>query len=204
MALFGERARELARELSPAEAGIGPLLERDYWVVIQNCRLKPSEVVQLVSRRFPEFAPKELAWFRRPDGSTEPLAKGDELEVQIRGAGTFGVRVLHRDSTSFTIGTLTGHPEAGRITFGAYRNGRGDVIFHIRSRARSGSRAHYAGFVALGDAMQTNCWTDFVNRVALSAGDGVVGWIHADKRKHRRRADNPEDLCGPTFVARSD
>ncbi len=204
MGLIERRARERIRELAPADGGIGPLLERDYWAVINGCRLKPSQVIDLVRRNFPEFAPRQLARFRRTREVNEPLGEGDELEVQIRGAGTFGVRVLQVDQASFTLGTLTGHPEAGRITFGAYRNRRGDVIFHIRSRARSGSRAHYAGFIALGDAMQTNCWTDFVNRVALTTGDGVVGWIHADKRRFAGGGEVPEDLCGPTYVAEAD
>ena len=30
-----------------------------------------------------------------------------------------------------TLGTLEGHPEAGRITFGAYRNERGDVVGNV-------------------------------------------------------------------------
>ena len=204
MRLLERRARERARELSPAVAGYGPLLERDYWAIIKHCRLKPSEVMRLVALRFPEFAPTGLARFRRVGASEEPLSPGDELEVQIRGAGTFAVRVLGVDRGSFTIGTLAGHPEAGRITFGAYRNRRGDVIFHIRSRARSGSPAHYAGFVALGDAMQTNCWTEFVNRVAVTVGEGVVGWIHADKRRVDAGTDAPEETCGPTFVAEAD
>jgi hypothetical protein len=124
--------------------------------------------------------------------------------VTIKGAGTHGVEVVHADSTSFTLATLPGHPEAGRITFGAYRNGRGDVLFHIRSRARSGSLPHLAGFLAAGDAMQTQCWTDFVNRVALTAGDGVVGWIHAEKSKIDDEPDDREVLRGPTFVAEAD
>ena len=53
--------------------------------------------------------------------------------------------------------------------------------------------------------MQTNCWTDFVNQVALTVGDGVVGWIHADKRRiDAAGGEVPEELCGPTFVAQAD
>ena len=120
--------------------------------------------------RFAEFVPAELAAFRRLAGEG-PLTVGDVLDVHIRAAGTYRVRVTHRDENSFTLTTLPGHPEAGRITFGAYPNERGDVIFHIRSRARSGSVGHYLGFVAMGEAMQTETWAEFVNRVALTVGD---------------------------------
>ena len=102
---------------------------------------------------------------------------------------------------SITIGTVKGHPEAGRITFGAYRNPKGDVVFHIRSIARSGSWLQLLGFKALGDAMQTNTWTDFINKVASVCGGGVLGEIHADTT--RLEAD-PGDFADPTFIAQGE
>ena len=50
------------------------------------------------------------------------------------------VRVVDTNSLSLTLATDDGHPEAGRITFGVYPNDEGDIVFHIRSRARSGSK----------------------------------------------------------------
>lgn len=196
--------KELEDELLPATEGSGPLLERDYWGVIRGCRMKPSEVMQLVRSRFSEFAPPELVRFRRADGTDEPLQEGDRLDIDIKMAGEASVCVIHRSPTSITLATLVGHPEAGRITFGAYRNDRGDVIFHIRSRARSGSGVKYAGFLAIGEAMQTSTWTDFIDRVAHTVGEGIVGAIRAETRE---RDDLPEDALeapAPTFSARGD
>ena len=120
-------------------------------------------------------------------------------------AGDCRVRVIHRDRNSLTLGTLEGHPEAGRITFGAYRNDRGDVIFHIRSRARASSDLRYAGFVALGEPMQTTTWTDFIDRLAHIAGDGVIGAIHADTSEVTDdEAEDPAAICAPTFAARGE
>src|SRR5690606_27087179 len=133
-----------------------------------------------------------------------PLDVGDELEVHIRMTGTFRVRVVHRDRNSFTLATLIGHPEAGRITFGAYRNDVGDVIFHIRSRARSGSRRFYAGFRAMGEAMQTETWAEFVNRVALTVGSGILAYVHAERRRLPPDAEGPDAARSPTFIARGD
>jgi hypothetical protein len=131
------------------------------------------------------------------------LEVGDEMEVEIWKLGMFGVRVVHCDGNSLTIATLDGHPEAGRITFGSYRNARGEVLFHIRSRARAGSKLKYVGFVALGDAMQTNTWTGFIHRLALEAGDGVAGEIHVEKREvDEEPGDEAADR--PTFIARGD
>ncbi|PTL82676.1 DUF1990 family protein [Vitiosangium sp. GDMCC 1.1324] len=190
--------------LLSAVEGAGPLLQRDYWAIIDGCGCSPSELMELVSSRFAEFAPEELVIFGRETERDSPIEPGDELRVRIRGAGTFRVRIIHRDRQSITMATLPGHPEAGRITFGAYRNERGDVIFHIRSRARSGSRVKYLGFRTGGEAMQTNTWTDFVNTVALTVGQGVIGFIHAETTVMKEAHENADDVRGPTFLARGD
>lgn len=182
-----------------ARRGKGPLFQRDYWAVIDHSRRSPSQIVDVLARHFERFPPEDLVTFHRH--RDRPLEVGDELTVRIIGAGTFAVRVLHRDAQSLTLGTLLGHPEAGRITFGAYRNRRGDVIFHIRSRARSSSRFNYVGFLGAGEPMQTNTWTTFVNRVAVYAGDGVLGWINAVTGTC---VDEPEEVARgtPTYLAR--
>jgi Domain of unknown function (DUF1990) len=190
--------------LLSAMEGAGPLLQRDYWAVIERCGCSPSELMELVASRLASFAPEELVVFERMDGRDAALEVGDELRVHIRGAGTFQVRVIHRDRQSLTLATLPGHPEAGRITFGAYRNAWGDVIFHIRSRARSGSRMMYLGFRTGGEPMQTNTWTDFVNAVALTVGEGVIGFIHAETTVMERARESADDVRGPTFLARGD
>jgi hypothetical protein len=183
-------------------AGTGPLLQRDYWAVIRGCDLSPPEIGDLLAREFARFAPEELVTFERVDGRDDPLQPGDELKVDIRLAGGCRVRVLHRDRNSLTLGTLAGHPEAGRITFGAYRNDDGEVVVHIRSRARSSSGAAFAGFMTAGEPMQTNSWTDFIDRVANSVGEGVVGAIHAETRKIDDEPEDPRTFCSPTFRAR--
>ncbi|MFW6078808.1 MAG: DUF1990 family protein [Gemmatimonadota bacterium] len=200
-----ETLRELWEGRAAAGAGAGPLYQRDYWAVIRDCRDRPSRVVDLVARRFPDFAPPKLVRFRRLDGDRDrPLEVGDEMDVDIRGAGRSGVRVVHRDAASLTLATLRGHPETGRITFGAYRNARGDVLFHIRSRARSSSERTYLGYRVLGEAMQTNVWTDFINRIAATVGEGVAGHIHAERRRLRELPPDADAIVAPTYIARAD
>lgn len=195
-----------ADELLLPEQGAGPLLQRDYWAVIKDARCSPAQLMEWVQQRFPELAPAELCVFecKAPERAGQLLELGDELAVKIQGAGTFGVRVIHKDRQSFTLATLPGHPEAGRITFGAYRNEAGDVIFHIRSRARSGSLFHYVGFLAAGEAMQTNTWTEFVLRAATTTGAGVLGAIHAETTQLADEQEDGDPERDPTFVARGD
>ena len=105
-----------------------------------------------------------------------------------------------RQRIAITLGTVGGHPEAGRITFGAYPNERGDVIFHIRSRARSSSATRYAGFLTAGESMQTNTWTDFIDRLAHTVGEGIVGAIQVETQEIDEEED--EAIETPTFIAR--
>lgn len=202
MPFLSSDKRRLPRRLFFARRGIGPLLQRDYWGLIDSCRLTPEELVDFVACHFEKFVPEEAARFTRPDPPHRALSVGEDVDVQITGAGNNRVRVLHTDARSFTFGTIEGHPEAGRITFGAYRNAYGDVIFHIRSRARASSRKNYAGFLALGEAMQTNCWTGFVNAVACSTGNCVVGPIHAVTTTLSGEERDDDAQATPTFYAR--
>ena len=181
----------------PAD-GSGPLLERDYWAVIE-ADVGPRELADRVAADFEAYPPPALVRFRRRED--RPLEEGAEMDVEIFGAGTFGVRVVHRDANSLTLATLLGHPEAGRITFGAYRHRRGGVVFHIRSRARASSRHRYLGFLVGGDPMQTTTWSDFIDRLAAALGGTVRGAIHVEKRRvGEERGDRRVDA--PTFIAR--
>jgi hypothetical protein len=187
-------------ELLPATRGAGPLLQRDYWGVFVGSALAPSEIMRHVKLHFCELPPASLVQFLAPTG----LHRTAELDIRILPAQSCRVRIMHEDAQSLTLATLEGHPEAGRITFGAYRNSAGDVIFHIRSRARSASLSQRVGFLAIGDAMQTNTWTDFINNVARGVGARIADVIHAETKEVE---DSPEDdhpLESPTFVAAGD
>lgn len=186
--------------LLPASEGVGPLLQRDYWAVLSDCRLKPSEVITQVRERFCEFPPSALVRFVAAAG----IAPGAQLDITILPAQQCAVRVIHADAQSFTLGTLEGHPEAGRITFGAYRNPAGGVIFHIRSRARSSSGPTRLGFLAIGDAMQTTTWTDFITSVAVTLGTPVQDVIHAESNEVEPVPEDEFPLQAPTFAAVGD
>lgn len=190
-------------DVVPAARGYGPLLQRDHWARIADCEYRPSEFGTLLACRFWDFVPPGLARFRRLDASRGPLQLGDDVAVDIRFAGKFKVRVIHRNSNSLTFTTLQGHPEAGRITFGGYRHDDGDVIFHVRSRARASKRLYYMTFLALGSSMQSNTWSGLVERVASATGRGVRGFIYEETNKCDD--DEDDDRCvGPTFIARGD
>ena len=188
-------------DLSRPDDGYGPLLQRDYWAVLRGCRLSCHDVASLVRNTFADLAPESFVHFEC--GDSRRLEKGDEIKVGIRPGHRTAVRVLHADEHSLTLGTLKGHPECGRITFGSYPNESGDIVFHIRSRARTSSLVRHVGFLALGDSMQACTWTDFIDRLAHMVGDGVVDAIHVQTREVE---ENEEVLAmnTPTFTAQEE
>jgi uncharacterized protein (UPF0548 family) len=187
-------------EIVPATEGAGPLLQRDYWAVFEGTSLRPSGLIAHVKAHFCEFPPRSLVEFAI-DGGVEP---GNELDIRIKPMQQCRVKVVHCDRQSLTLATLEGHPEAGRITFGAYRNAEGELVFHIRSRARSASTATFLGFLAVGEAMQTNTWVDFITNVATAVGARIRDVIHAETTRSADREDDQLPLDQPTFAAVGD
>jgi hypothetical protein len=176
------------------------LLQRDYWAVFSGCTLSPSGVMEQVKCHFCELPPSSLVTFVAASG----VARDALLDITIVPGQNCGVRVIHETPQSLTFATLEGHPEAGRITFGCYRNSAGDVIFHIRSRARSTTALKRVGFLAIGDAMQTNTWTDFIKNTAALVGAQIRDVIHADTQQVEETPEDDEPLQSPTFLAVGD
>lgn len=150
-----------------------------------------------VKAHFPSLPPAALVTFSAPHG----LSRNAILDIAIKPGQQCAVQVVHESPQSVTLATLAGHPEAGRITFGCYRNDEGDVIFHIRSRARSTTAAKRLGFLAIGDAMQTNTWTDFIRNTADAIKAKIKGPIHAETQQVEELPEDDEPVRAPTFLA---
>ncbi len=177
-----------------AEAGSGPLLQRDYVATLESGPCSPEDLARLVRERFVEFGPRETAAFERPGGGEGPLQVGDELAIRIGGIMPCRVRVVQADDLCLTLRTMCGHPEAGRISFKAGRDDRGRLTFHIRSRARSGGLVHYLGFLVLGRTMQARCWIRFLGRLAESCGARMAGPVRVATSRVEL---GPDDCKGP-------
>ena len=57
------------------------------------------------------------------------------------------------------------------------------------------------GFLAIGEAMQTNTWADFIRNISASVNARIAGVIHADTQTVDETPDDDEPLCHPTFFA---
>jgi hypothetical protein len=185
-------------EILYATEGTGPLLERDYFAAFEGATCAPEQVAGMVRSRFERFAPAETARFERAEDHRR-LEPGDALDIRIALMGRCRVRVVHCDDRSLTLRTLRGHPEAGRITFGAGRDRSGRLTFRIRSRTRASGPVNYLGFLFLGKQMQARCWIRFVDRVVRACGGRLAGPIRV---RTWRVAEEPGDRPGhdePTF-----
>ena len=193
---------EAAAAVQHAALGAGPLLQRDYRGVIRDSKMTPEQVLGLVRTHFSTFAPKEMANFTTAADAAK-LDTDTEMDIEIPMAGSCKVRVVDVTDLSFTLRTLEGHPEAGRITFGSERNESGRTIFRIRSRARAGSPFHLLGYTLLGQTMQTSVWLTFIERVA-AACNGTLEDIREETEEVSEDLADQGELDTPTFIAHTD
>lgn len=153
------------------EDGIGSGFHRVYSVSIAGASKTPEELTALLRDDINRASPAEVAVFRRVTQGEGPLDVGDEYVVRMPGPWDGPVRVVDRTSTSFRLGTLRGHLEAGQIEFRAVTDREG-LRFEIESWARSGGRMSYLLYerLRLAKEMQFHMWTHFCERVAKLAG----------------------------------
>lgn len=190
-------------EVQTASDGDGPLLQRDFRAAFEGTELSPEQVARLVRERFPEFSPPLIATFGRRQETQRTLQVGDEMDIRLSGFGRCCVRVVHVDGQSMTLRTLEGHPEAGRITFGAERDDEGRLVFRIRSRARIHGKLKYVGYRIAGHVLQTRMWSRFIERLAKSCGGRVAGKVEAEgPTEIEERLPDQGGLDTPTFLAK--
>lgn len=184
-----------------ASDGAGPLWQRDYFAAITNTDYAPEDVLKLLLREFPRFSPDIAAQFvRRGDGPQE-LQLGEELDIALKGYGPCAVRIVRIDPRSMTFRTIDGHLEAGRITFGAYRDEHNHLVFHIRSRSTIKGPLRYLGYRMIGMPIQERIWVTFVERVAQALGGKIVDKVHVESHKMVETASDRGEAQSPTFLA---
>ena len=202
MAVKEERlSREEKRPARLAPEGSGPLMQRDYVLVVEGSRLAPEEVVRLIRSGFPRFSPAGLAEFTRPEGATSPLALDDTMHIKIRGAGHCAVVVSHLSERSMTLRTLQGHIESGRITFGAGLDVGGRLVLRIRSRARWSNPPRLLGYFLGGKMIQARVWITFLERLAAECGGRRLGDVVLSTDRVSDNAADAGEEERPTFTA---
>jgi anti-anti-sigma factor len=137
--------------------GFGQLWQKRYTVRLAGAGVTPAEVVQLCAERLNDFWPPGNRVHFPPPGVV-PGAVGF-IELHLPGGVPLrtGMRVLHAAESSFTFVSLSGHMEAGIITFSA-REENGCTVFQVQSLARTGDPLYEIGFALFGHAEQERFW----------------------------------------------
>lgn len=183
-----------------AAEGVGFLLQRQYTGVIERANVSAKELIELLLRDITLLVPRSLAKFSRPPGLHGALKVGDELHIQILMAGKCSVRVIEITPHSFTLLTLSDHPEAGRISFAVRERDDGKYLdLRIRSRARSGSIYQLLGYLFLGKVMQTRVWIQCIKNAAFAAGGNIVGKVQVHTMRVDVKTDDAVRDAGSTF-----
>lgn len=167
-----------AAGLQRAEDGVGPLVHRIYRTRIVGSAATPAELMERIVADLDRVAPSEFATFQKIEGEKGRLRAGDEYVVRMPGPWDGPVRVLAADSTSFRLGTLPGHLEAGQIEFRARADHR-SLSFEIESWARSGDRLSdlFYAHLRISKEVQLHMWSSVLRRVVGLAGGSMEGGI---------------------------
>lgn len=180
-----------------APAGSGPLVHREYDILVTGSTLSAPELLRLMQRHLSELAPSALAHFEKSRG-LEGLARvGDEYDITMLGPWNGRVRVIESTTRHFTLVTLEGHPEAGHITFTvAPASDSADtlrVLIESWARARDAIVAVAYGTLGVGKQMQAEVWITFLQRLSALAGVERTPEV----RIRTERLAPPDALMGP-------
>jgi anti-anti-sigma factor len=153
------------RKIRSPMNGFGQLWHKTYRMRLSGVSAEPRQVVDLCKERLSDFWPSRNRLTLPPPGIV-PGAVGF-IKLRLPGGVPLatGIRVLHVAETSFTFVTLSGHMEAGWITFGAYTE-EGTTVVQVESLARTGDPLYEIGFVLLGHGEQEKFWRSTLEALA--------------------------------------
>ena len=161
------------------EDGVGPLMHRRFAMRVREARLSAAQLIATFGEQPNRGAPTALARFVKIGGDGGALRVGDEFTVRMPGPWDGPVRAVEVQPTSFTLVTLAGHLEAGRISFSARDLEDGRLELRIEAWARGGDPLSNLLFdrLRVNKEVQLHMWTSVLERLArLSGGrrDGLV------------------------------
>ena len=175
-------------ELQGPPEGVGPLFHRRYRALVEDARLGPEDLFELLQADPDRAAPTEFASFQKVAGDDGAMRAGDEFVVRMPGPWDGPVRVVGVTPTSFLLHTLDGHLEAGQIAFSA-RERNGLLEVEIESWARSGDRLSNLLYsrVRMAKEVQMHMWISYLERIVELSGGRRRGPLET----RTRRIDEP-------------
>jgi hypothetical protein len=163
--------------LQPPGSGVGEILHRTY-VVQFNTTKSPGAIIKDMAGNINSYtANRSIPYYESPFTPTQtrtgsdPLFIGNVLNIDGPALINPQVMVTGRTDTSFTFTTMTGHPEAGVITFSAQSIGSGRVAFVIDSTFQASNSTYYSLYnYGGGQYIQTQIWNGTLENVVKNSG----------------------------------
>jgi hypothetical protein len=187
--------------LGPLEDGVGPMLHRQYCVIVEGSSARARDLIAAFGDEPNRGAPADVAVFLKTRGRPGALQLGDEFVVRMPGPWDGPVRVIAATPTSLRLATLRGHLEAGQIEFSARELPQGKVEFKIESWARAADRLSHLLYnhLRLAKEIQLNLWVETCLGMAALAGGRPHDGVHVHTREVgesllAKSADNAEPL----------
>jgi len=152
--------------------GYGPLMHRCYVARVRDAELTAEQLIETFAGKPNRAAPKALGSFVKLRGEEGELRVGDEFTVRIPGPWDGPVRAVEVEPTGFSLVTLDGHLEAGRIRFAAHDLGDARLEISIEAWARGGDRVSNLLFdrIPVNKEVQLHMWTSVLERLMEMSG----------------------------------
>lgn len=171
-------AGQFARDAQRAGSGVGALMHRRYSVDIPrsaaNRQVDSAALMGAIKSRIAKLSPAALAQFRKTNGRRGAMRVGDEYDITMLGPWNGRVRVVSVARESFTLITLTGHPESGHITFRVQELRVPGRPFRVSieswARSRNATVDLMYSKLGIGKHMQAKVWVTFLRRACALAG----------------------------------
>ncbi|HEV7883010.1 MAG TPA: DUF1990 family protein [Solirubrobacteraceae bacterium] len=172
-------------DLQGVEDGVGPLMHRSFLVRVREAQLTAGELIGAFAGRPNRAAPTALASFVKVHGDEGELRVGDEFTVRMPGPWDGPVRAVEVAPTHFSLVTLDGHLEAGRIRFEARDLAPGRLEVRIEAWARGGDRLSNLLFdrLRVNKEVQLHMWTSVLERLTRLSGGRRDGPIDIRTRR---------------------
>jgi len=170
-----DKLREIARETPEQfpEIGSGRVVQRRFWVDIENSLLDPAQLMRVVRREFAQLMPLAIVEVGSEQESEDRLIRGATISLTLPVRGHVQVRVEEVTRYSVTCVTLAGHPLSGVVRFLSEQ--RGDLVrFEVQTFDRPRNRYDRAMMALLGTHLKRITWLSLLRNVAVRTEGEII------------------------------
>lgn len=157
--------------------GLGPVVERHFWIEVSGARQSALQVVEHAVDSFPELMPRPLAFVWKLTGAPQSAQVGDRYGL-IMAARLGATRLALREPLRFREQTLRHHPESGWTQLRAFPGDADGYRLEVLTCTRSSTRLDRLGYLLGVSRLQRLTWEGFLQRLLTYSGGRQTGAGH--------------------------